>query len=295
VRADLDALLTAIYVLVDDFLPGRQGPGAPPRISDAELIALAIAQVFLGLPNDRQFLALARCRLGHLFPYLPKQPGYSKRIKAAGPLIAKVVECLAAEVSATCDEFRFIDATPIPCGASVSTRKRSQLAGIAGYGYCASHSRWYWGVKLYLVTTAHGMPIGWCLANPKLGEREVAIELIGDLDDAGMLPGQCVLIGDKGFAGTDFQTQAALHNVFFVRPDRRNDKHRFGNLGGIRQLIESVFDTGKGQLSLEAHGARTTESLYARTAQRLLALAAAIWHNRNTAAPTARSLIAYDH
>jgi hypothetical protein len=59
VRADLDALLTAIYVLVDDFLPVREGPGAPPRISDAELITLAIAQVFLGLPNDRKFLALA--------------------------------------------------------------------------------------------------------------------------------------------------------------------------------------------------------------------------------------------
>jgi hypothetical protein len=75
-------------VLVDDFLPGRQGPGAPPRISDAELIALAIAQVFLGLPNDRQFLALARYRLGHLFPYLPKQPGYNKRLRRLVPAYA---------------------------------------------------------------------------------------------------------------------------------------------------------------------------------------------------------------
>jgi hypothetical protein len=67
------------------------------------------------------------------------------------------------------------------------------------------------------------------------------------------------------------------------------------NLGGIRQLIESVYDTCKGQLSLEAHGARTTAGLYARIAQRLLALAAVIWHNRNTGAPVARSLTAYDH
>ena len=62
-RADLDTLLTAIYVLVDDFLPAREGPGRRPRISDAELVAVAIAQVLLGLPNDRQFLALAGYRL----------------------------------------------------------------------------------------------------------------------------------------------------------------------------------------------------------------------------------------
>jgi hypothetical protein len=66
-HAQLDDLLRATYVLVDDFLPKRRGPGRPPRITDAELITLAIAQVFMGLPNDRQFLALAGYRLSHLF------------------------------------------------------------------------------------------------------------------------------------------------------------------------------------------------------------------------------------
>jgi hypothetical protein len=151
------------------------------------------------------------------------------------------------------------------------------------------------GVKLYLVTTAHGMPITWCLANPKLGEREVAIELLGQARDQHLLPSRCVLIGDKGFAGNDFRTQATGLGITFVRPDRKNEKHRFGNLGGIRQLIESVFDTTKGQLSLERHGARTPDSLHARIGQRLLALAAAIWHNQAANAPITRSLIAYDH
>jgi hypothetical protein len=85
VRAHLDALLTALYVRVDDFLPKRQGPGRPPRITDAELIALAVAQMFLGIPNDRQFLALARWRLGHLFPYLPQQSGLQQAPASARP------------------------------------------------------------------------------------------------------------------------------------------------------------------------------------------------------------------
>jgi hypothetical protein len=72
VLADLDTLVTALYVRVEDLLPARPRRGRPPRISDAELIALAVAQVFLGCPNDRRFLALARRRLGHLFVYLPQ-------------------------------------------------------------------------------------------------------------------------------------------------------------------------------------------------------------------------------
>ena len=66
--AALDALVIGLYVQIDDFLgPRHRGPGRPPKLTDSELIALAVAQVFLGMPNDRQFLALARWRLGHLF------------------------------------------------------------------------------------------------------------------------------------------------------------------------------------------------------------------------------------
>src|SRR5205809_1728104 len=94
-HAQLDDLLTATYVLVDDFVPKRRGPGRPPRITDAELITLAIAQVFMGLPNARQFLALAGYRLSHLFAYLPRQSGYNKRLRALTPQIERAINYLA--------------------------------------------------------------------------------------------------------------------------------------------------------------------------------------------------------
>ena len=130
----------------------------------------------LDCPSQARWLRFCYCRLGGMFPYLPKQPGYCKRINAAGPLLDKALHALAAQVSVDSDAFRFIDATPVPCGTSRPTRQRSDLAGWANYGYCASHSRWYWGLKMYPVTTAHGMPVTWCLADPKLGEREVALD-----------------------------------------------------------------------------------------------------------------------
>ena len=85
-----------------------------------------------------------------------------------------VMDHLARQCPSWYDPVRLIDATPVPCGASRETVRRSELAGWAHYGYCAAHSRWYWGLKLYLITTPDGMPVAWCLADPKLGEREVA-------------------------------------------------------------------------------------------------------------------------
>ena len=288
-RADLDALLTAIYVLVDDFLPARQGPGAPPRISDAELIALAIAQVFLGLPNDRQFLALARYRLGHLFPYLPKQPGYNKRLRRLAPQIASSINYLAFVSPSFCDGIRLLDSTPVPCGQSRETTQRSEFAGVAGYGYCKSHSRYFWGFRLYLLCATDGTPIGFELAPANAPEREVAKELLDRLPLAGH-----VLVADKGFAGEDFERFVTEQRASLLRPDRRDEQPRFGSLGHIRQAIESVFWTCKGQLGLERHGARTLPGLCARIAIRLLALTAGLWHNWEIGDP-GRHFTTYAH
>jgi hypothetical protein len=70
---------------------------------------------------------------------------------------------------------------------------------------------------------------------------------------------------------------------------------RHGSLGRWRQWIESTFNTLKDQLGLERHRGRTLAGVYVRVAQRLLALAAAIWWNWEIAAPDKRSLVAYDH
>ena len=295
--ADLDTLLTALYVEIDDHvIAGRRGPGRPRRLSDAELACLAVTQVLLGFASERRWLRFARTRLGHLFPYLPHQPGYHKRLKAAAPLLAIVIDHLARQAPCWHDQVRLIDATPLPCGTSRETAKRSDLAGWAGYGYRASHSRFYWGLKLYVISAADGMPVAWCLASPKIGEREVAAALLAHARRNHALRPGLILIGDKGFAGREFeQLVTDSFRLSLVRPDRRDEVPRHGSIGWIRQWIESIFDTLKGQLSLEEHGARTNLGVYTRTAQRLLAMATAIWHNSAIGAPDKRSLIAYDH
>ncbi|WP_405409045.1 hypothetical protein [Streptomyces decoyicus] len=109
---------------------------------------------------------------------LAEQSAYNKRLNAAGPQLSQVIEALARQVPTWNDDLRLIDSTPLPCAASRETTKRSEPAGHAGYGFCRSNSRFFWGLRLYLLTTAEGMPVSWCLANPKLGEREVMTALL---------------------------------------------------------------------------------------------------------------------
>ena len=287
--ADLDALLISLYVLVDDLLPARRRFGRPPRISDSELICLAIAQVLLDCPNERRFLRLARQRLGHLFPYIPGQSGFNKRLRQLAPRLVQAIAILARLSPSFCDRLRLLDSTPVPCAASRETVRRSALAGIGGYGYCRSHSRWFWGFRLYLLCAPDGLPVGFELAPANAPERVVAAEMLERV-----LAGGEIVIADKGFAGADFEQHVRSLGGILLRPDRKDEQPRFGPLGGIRQWIESTFDTLKDQLSLERHGGRTLTGLISRIARRLLALTAAILHNWQTGNP-GRRLTAYDH
>jgi hypothetical protein len=293
VHADLDTLVIALYVMVDDLLGPRQGPGRRPKLSDAELVCLAIAQVLLGGGSERRWLRLAGQRLGHLFPYLPTASAYNRRLRRAGPLVALALQDLAAHTPSWADQLRLVDSTPVPCAASRETVHRSALAGHAGYGYCKSHHRYFWGFRLSVLAAPDGLPVAWCLATPKLGEREVVAALL-DHERIRLRPGLLVL-ADKGFAGRDFEQLVAGYGAALARPDRADEPHRFGSLGRWRQWIESTFNTLKDQLGLEHHQGRTLAGVYVRVAQRLLALAAAIWWNWEIGAPDKRSLIAYDH
>jgi hypothetical protein len=297
VHACLDDLVIARYVTIDEWLgpdPRRGHPGRKPRLSDAELVCLAVAQVLLGSPSEHQWLRCCYARLGHLFPYLPNQPGDHKRLKGARWLLGAALAHLATRSPSTLDRLRLLDATPLPCATSRQTVKRSALGGWADYGDCASHSRWYWGLKLYLLCTVDGVAVAWCLASPTLGEREVAEALLAvgadRLDLAGL-----VVIGDKGVAGELFEAQVNALGAHLQRPDRRDEPHRFGSLGPIRQWIEAIIGMLKDQLGLERHRGRTRPGVHARVAQRLLALAAAVWFNWQLGAEPTRSLAAYDH
>ena len=294
-HACLDDLVIALYVTIDELLEPRRGPGHPPKLADSELICLAVAQVLLGYDSERRWLRAVADRLGHLFPYVCGQAAYNRRLRRAAPLVASILRALAVASPSWGDQWRLLDATPVPCGQSRETVKRSALAGWAGYGWDASHHRFWWGLKLYVLAAPDGMPVAWCLANPTQGEREVAEGLLDRATRQGVLRPDMVVLADKGLAGHQFEAVVGELGATLARPDRANEPYRFGSLGGVRQWVEAIIDTLNGQLGLERHGAHTVHGLWVRVAQRLLALATAVWFNWQLGAPVKRSLVAYDH
>jgi hypothetical protein len=304
VDADLDTLAVALYVRIDDALkdrpdlqPWRPKVGIAPKLSDAELLTLAVLQVLLGHASETGWLRYAHSHLSHLFRYLPGQAGYNKRLRKSAVQLQAIIRLLAEDTDVWADDTWLIDSTPIECGRSRTTTQRSNLAGWAGYGYCASHSRYFWGLRLHLVCTPTGLPITFAVTNPKADERDVAIDLFDA--EPGLLAGRHgqTIIADKGYASAEFERRLTEHGIELVRPARRDEPRRRGapQLRKLRQIIESINNTLKAQLSLEAHGGHSLQGVAVRVLQRLLALTAAIWHNHHSRQPVLRSLTAYDH
>ncbi|MGR7024704.1 IS982 family transposase [Geodermatophilus sp. URMC 62] len=302
--ADLDTLATALYARTDDLLkaapqrlPWRPAVGIAPRLSDAELVTLAVLQALLGFTSEARWLRFAGQQLRPLFPYLPHQPGYNKRLRRLAGTVIWLIRALATDTSLWADDVWVIDSTPIECARSREAVRRSELAGWAEYGYCASHTRYFWGLRLHLIATLHGLPVAFALSGATADERQVLLDLLGA--DPALLAGHAgqILITDKHDYGRRFDAELADAGLRLLRRPRRGEPDRPGAsvFKPLRQTIESVFDTLKGQLDLELHGGHTPAGVLIRVLQRLLALTAVIWHNDHTGQSVRRSLLAYDH
>ena len=301
---DLDALATRLYATVDDALidhpdwaPERPAIGIAPQLSDAELITLAVIQALLGFTSEARFIRYAHTHLRSLFPYLPQRPAYNKRLRRAATTMQHVIGVIARGCASWHDDLWLVDSTPVECGRSRETVKRSDMAGYASYGYCASHSRYFWGLRLHLIATPSGLPVAYALTSAKTDERDTALAML-DLDhELGARPGQ-ILMADKGYRSAAFEAELHHHGVTLIRPTFGQETPRPGQrfLRPFRQIIESINQTLKAQLDLERHGGRKPAGVCARVLQRLLALTAAIWHNEHNNRPgPSRSLLAYDH
>jgi hypothetical protein len=278
--ADLDLLLISVYCTADDLLPARRR-NARRRLTDAEVVTLCVAQVVMGLPSDRRFLRAARRQLGHLFPKLPSQSALHKRRARLGEAIEWLIGVFASASPGSGDSVVLLDSTPVECGRSVETARRSELADACGYGYSRSHSRWFWGMRLHLVCAPDGTPRAAALVAADRPEREVGLHLLERT-----LRGGETVVCDKGYAGREFAEAVAALGATVARPPRKNEPQRGPRLSIIRQRIESIFFTLKDLLGLERHGARTLANLHARIALRLLALAACITLNHRLGRPS---------
>ena len=271
----------------DDLLP-EPAKNARRILTDAEVVTLAVAQAIMGITSDARFVKVARKQLAHLFPQLPNRTGYLKRRERLGDAIEALTVVFASDSPGFHDDLVLVDSTPVECARSIETTRRSQLADAADYGYCASHSRYFWGFRLHGLFALDGTPRALMLTSPKTPERDVCLTLLQRCQRDGHL----FVVGDKGYAGREFEQSAADLDATIVRPRRKDEPGDSPHLAPIRQRIESIFQTCKDLLTLERHGARTLNGLATRIRMRFLALTAAISLNHRLGRPP-RALIDY--
>ncbi len=283
--ASLETLVIAAYVFACSLSIPRPGPvGA---VTDQELIALAVAQAVTGLVSDRQFLGTVGRLLPGFFPHLPDQSQYNRRLRRLTPWIT-TVQLGVAELVAS-GSVRLVDGTLLGCANYAGCASRSEFAGHAAYGYCASKSQWYWGMRLLLITDSAGTPVGYDLRPANENEREGVFQL------ASAHPGT-VLFADAGHRGKEHHDSLQLVGVQLIVPDKHKPGHRPPSeiaKARIRLVIESVFSTLKRQMRLQDHLAKTLPGLAQRVVQRLLALTLAMLINTLLHRPP-RALAAYD-
>jgi transposase len=291
--ADLDLLLTMVFYTADNLLPSAKA-NARRALTDAEVVTLLVAQSIMGISSDRRFVKVARKQLVHLFPGLVGQSGLHKRRAALADALERVMAALARECPGFWDDLVLLDSTPVECARSRETVKRGgasslddAIANAAGYGYCRSHSRFFYGMRLHAAFGPDGTPRALRLTAADRPERDVALELL-----PAALHGGEIVIADKGYAGRQFAAAVTAIGASVVRPPRVDEPDSGPRIAPIRQRIESIFWTAKDLLTLERHGARTLRNLRARILQRLLAPTACVYLNHWLGRPS-RALVDY--
>jgi hypothetical protein len=283
---DLEALVVAAYVFADEYRVPARG-GRRPLVSDAELVALSVAQAAIGISSDRQFLGLIGRVLPGWFPHLPDQSQYNRRLRGLVEVISIVQQRLARWLDT--GGLRLSDGTLIGVANYPGCQRRSEFAGFARFGFAKSQHRFVYGVRLVLLSDGRGLPLGYTIVPANQKEYEPLADLLTGTPAA-------VVIADKGFWGRDYAHRLAATGTTLLTPDKTRtavNECREHALASTRLVIESVFSNLKQQMRLEYHLARTPAGLALRIAQRILALTIGMLLNSLSGRP-ARALAAYD-
>jgi len=118
----------------------------------------------------------------------------------------------------------------------------NNLAGWAEYGYCASHSRFFWGLRLHLVCTLGGLPVLFALTGAKADERETLRDMLDTAPDVEAAHPRQTIIGDKNYYGREFERDLTGRHPELLRSARKGEPERAGArlFKPLRQVIESI-------------------------------------------------------
>jgi len=279
--ASLEEAITILFCLVDDAYrlinPGWRSHEPLKRLSDSEVVTLALLQQLRGIESERSFLRDVERFFSHLFPGVVglHPSSLHRRIRKLGRFLEPLRRDVLGELVGD-PETLIVDSTLL---GVLHPRQVGQSAGFEGAAWVKWGSFAVYGVKLHLLCATNRVPISYELTPANTPEVLLTGEL---LDGAGLGNGVARrLLGDRAYRSSGLVEELADQGVLLAteRADRRPS---------VRQHIEVCFATLKGTFGLEGTLARTLAGLATRIAAKMTAHAYGCCVNRILGRPQGR-------
>ena len=286
---DLETFLVSLYVLVDDLLKAKQQPspprvGRPARLSDAEVLTLAILAQWPRWRSERDFWRFANAHLRTYFPDLLSQSQLNRRIRDLEPELRMLQRELAQMLLDPSSVYHVLDTTLIPAIVRVRACRKGLFCGQAAFGRCVSKTEWVYGFKVALCVTPEGVITTFGLAPANCDERPIGEFLVA-------LDGHDGYLADKGFSSLEWEGRWLKDYGAMVAATPQKSARRAWPqsacrwAAGKRQIIEGVISQLKDQFALERHRAKTLSGLLSRLAAKVAAYTCGLYLNAGLGRP----------
>jgi hypothetical protein len=284
----MDEFIIAVFCCVDDELQAvtqgrriRHG-GFAPSLSDAEVLTMEIVGEYRGIDTDKGIWQYFRDHWLAWFPQLSSRTSFTRQAANLGQYTALIQQHLATQLGAFEHPVHIIDGFPIPVCEFRRAHFCRSFQGAAGYGYCASKGKTYYGFHGHLNITADGIITGFCLTAAAVDERDALWDTLGQIYG--------LLLADKGYIQAQLKADLLQECIDLQTQLRANMKDPRPSwwlklMKRVRRLVETVIGQLAGRFHIERVWARDLWHLCSRLNRKVLAHTICRWLNRDQPHP----------
>ena len=285
---DKATVLTTLFTIVDDTMKGSpmiqqtlKRPGPAPRLSDSEVVTLALYQELIGEPREDHFFRLYEASLRIFFPGLNERSRYNRRKRALCCVILAVRTSLQLVQDGLCfEKTAAIDSAPVPCVSYKRSKRASDFVGHADYGICSSKAMKYFGCKLHTIVSLSGLILGFVLTKANLYDNQPVVDVLDSVPHHLQH-----MLGDGAYNDAALESYLEQHrSLVLVSPAKANQAAKRPEaeqklLNRFRLICETVNAQLQEQLHLSKHYAKSTWGLITRIASKVTAHSVAMMVN----------------
>jgi hypothetical protein len=286
-------LFLVVYTMVDDWLQARYGASNAPRarrgprvdeFSDAEVLCIVLVGELCHCPREKAWLRQVRASYGPLFPHLPEDSRFSRRIGLVRRLLAQLRETLLRWADADIERYRILDSFPMPLCACYRILQSSLPISGATFGYNQAKCRFYHGLRPQLLITFSGFIVDLALFPGNRNDQPALAAYLDECVEQGRILAGQVWVLDKGY-GKQALVALAKEKLGLTLLVRKRDKGGETpsswqlTLDRVRKPIEAVLSVLTECFGIEHPLAKTDIGLYRRVQAKATAFTLARYFN----------------